>query len=115
MIDEKDILPFDDELIDYLSLNKHLKEDTERKKKQTYLEFDEMGGRYIKEIEKKKIDKELKQVKLITYILKYHADKFDEEELMSYSFEDVNDIYNEIKKQNKSAIVKFFHFLFNVE
>jgi len=115
MDDEKDILPLDDELIDYLSLSKHLKEDTERKKKQTVLEFEEMGARYLNEIDKKKKYKKLKQVKLIPYILKHQPDKYDEEELMSYSFEDIQDIYNEVRKEKKPAIVKFFHFLFNIE
>jgi len=115
MDNEKNILPLDDELIDYISLNKYLTEDTERKKKQTFLEFEEMGGQYLKEIERKKKNKELKQVKLIPYILKHRNDIYDEEELMSYSFEDVQNIYDEIKKEKKPAIIKFLYFVFNIE
>jgi hypothetical protein len=115
MDDEKNILPLDDELIDYMSLSKHLKDDTDRKKKQTVDEFEEMGDRYLQEIERKKKNKELKQVKLIPYILKHRGDIHDKEELMSYSFEDVLSIYDEIKKEKRPAIVKFFHFIFNIE
>lgn len=105
----------EDELIDYISLNKHLKEDTDRKKNLLSNEFEEMGGRYLLEIERKKKNKELKLIKLIPYILKYRGNIHDENELMSYSFEDVQDIYNEIKVERKPLIVKLFHFIFNIE
>jgi len=113
MADEK--LPLDDELIEYVSLSKHLKEDTDRKKQQLTSEFEEMGDRYLQEIERKNKNKELKQLKLIPYILKHRGDIHDNDELMSYSFEDVQDIYNEIKANKKPVIVKIFHFLFNIE
>ena len=117
MDDEKDILSVEgnDDLIEYVSLSKHLKEDTDRKKKQTQLEFEEMGDRYLKEIERKSKNKGLKQVELIPYILKHRGDIYGKDELMSYSFEDVQDIYDEIKKEKKPAILKFFHFVFNIE
>jgi len=112
---EEDKLPLDDELMDYVSLSKHLKDDTDRKKKQTSEEFEEMGDRYLQEIERKNKNKELKQVRLIPYILKHRGGIHDEAELMSYSFEDVQDIYNEVKKEKKPVIIKFFHFIFNIE
>ena len=113
---EKNILPFDDdELIDYVSLSKHLKKDTDRKKKQISEEFEEMGARYLQEIERKNKNKELKQIKLIPYILKHRGEIYDNDELMSYSFEDVQDIYDEIKIEKKPAIIKFLHFVFNIE
>jgi len=115
MAEEHDKLPLDDELVDYVSLTKHLKEDTDRKKKQLSQEFEQMGGRYLQEIERKHSDKELKQAKLIPYILKHRSNIYDEDELMSYSFEDVQDIYDELKKEKKPAILKFFHFIFNIE
>ena len=74
-----------------------------------------MGDRYLQEIERKNKNKELKQLKLIPYILKHRGDIHDNDELMSYSFEDVQDIYNEIKANKKPVIVKIFHFLFNIE
>lgn len=112
---EKNILPFDDELIDYVSLSKHLKEDTDRKKKQVSEEFEKMGARYLQEIERKNKNKELKQIKLIPYILKHRGEIYDNDELISYSFENVQDIYDEIKIEKKPAIIKFLHFVFNIE
>lgn len=105
----------EDELIDYVSLSKHLREDTNRKKKLTSNEFEELGGRYLQEIERKNKNKELKLVKLIPYILKYRGDIHDKDELMSYSFKDVQDIYNELKIEKKPFFVKFLHFIFNIE
>ena len=115
MAEEHEKLPLDDELVDYVSLSKHLKEDTDRKKKQLSAEFEQMGGKYLQEIERKSKDKELKQVKLIPFILKHRGDIHDQDELMSYSLEDVQDIYDEVKKEKKSPILKFFHFMFNIE
>lgn len=116
MSDEIDIPPFDDdELINYVSLSKHLKEETDRKKNQISEEFEEMGARYLQEIERKNKNKELKQIKLIPYILKHRGEIYNNDELMSYSFEDVQDIYDEIKIEKKPAIIKFLHFVFNIE
>jgi len=74
-----------------------------------------MGSRYVQEIERKNKNKALSQVKLIPYILKHRGDIYDKDELMSYSFEDVQDIYSEIKKEKKPGILKIFHFIFNIE
>ena len=108
------MLSIDDELNDYISLSKHLKHDTERKKKTLLFEFEQRGEKYLQEIEIKNKNKKLKQSKLIKYILKHRSDIYDKNELMSYSFKDVIDIHNEIKKNNKSKIVKFFQFIFNI-
>jgi len=110
-----DKLEYNDELIDYISLDKYLKDDTDRKKKQILFEFENMGEQYLKEIERKNNNKKIKQVKLISYILKYRRDIYDKDELMSYCFEDVQNIYNQIKAEKKSLIIKLFHFLFNIE
>ena len=115
MSDEHEILPFDDDLESYVALNKHLKEDTDRKKKLISNEFEEMGSRYLQEIERKSKNKELKTVKLIPYILKHRGEIHKEKELMSYSLEDVQDIYNEIKIEKRSTIIKFLHFVLNIE
>lgn len=115
MGDEHEILSLDDDLASYVSLNKHLKEDTDRKKKLISNEFEEMGGRYLQEIERKTKHRKLKTVKLIPYILKHRGNIHNEKELMSYSFEDVQDIYNEIKIEKRPAIIKFLHFVFNIE
>ena len=109
------IEPDEDDGMTVMSLAKHLDEDSDRKKITTANEFEEMGGQFLKEIDKKKKRKGSKKSKLIPYILKHCSDDYDEEELISYSFEDVQDIYDQTKKEKKSIIVKFFHFLFNIE
>lgn len=115
MSEEQHKPPLDDELIDYISLTKHLKEDTDRKKKQTFEEFEKMGEQYLEEIERKKMKKELKQLELVPYILKHCDNRYNEKELLLYSFEDIQNIYNEIKNERKSLITKFFHFIFNID
>jgi len=109
-------MPIDeDNEMSVLTYHKYLEDDTDRNKKKTASEFEELGVMYLKEIDKKKKRKKLSQVKLIPYILKRAGDIYDEDELKSYTLEDVQDIYNEVKSQKKSPITKFFHFLFNFE
>jgi predicted transcriptional regulator len=116
MANDEEILSIDadDELIDYVSLNRFLKEDTERKKNHTVFEIEEMGDKFLEEIERKKKNKDLKKNKLIPYIINKSKEKYDIEELNSYSFEDVLKIYNDVKAEN-SIIKKIFHFIFNIE
>jgi hypothetical protein len=109
------IEPDEDDGMTVMSLAKHLNEDIERKKITTANEFEEMGERYLKEIDKKQKRKGLKKSEFISYILKYRGDNYDKEELFSYDFKDVQDIYNQTKKEKKFLIVKIFHFLFNIE
>lgn len=117
MVDDKNLLSIDadDDDISYLSLTKHLEDDSLRKKNKTASEFEELGGKYLEEIEKKKKKKRLKIKKLIPYILRHHKDIYDKEELLTYSFEDIQDIYNETKIEKKPTLIKFIQFIFNVE
>jgi hypothetical protein len=107
--------PDEDDGMTVMSLAKHLDEDSKRKKLSTANEFEEMGNQYLKEIDKKQRRKGSKKSELIPYILKYRSEDYDKEELLSYSFEDVQDIYDQTKKEKKPLIIKFFHFLFNIE
>jgi len=104
----------DDDNEDYKAFDEYLTEDTNRKKNKTLSEIEQMGDQYLKEIDRKKKDRELKQIKLIPYILKY-KNVYSKEELLSYGFEDVKQIYDEIRAKNRPRIVKFFYFLFNIE
>jgi len=115
MAEEKDILSLDDDDIDLVSLTIHLEEDTKRKKNHTAAIIDEWGELLLEEIERKRKTEELKSKKLIPYILRRSDGKYTKEELTTYSFKDLQDIYNQLKKENQSSIVKFFHFLFNIE
>jgi len=109
-------MPIDeDNDMSVLAYNKYLEDDVERKKKKAANEIEEMGGQFLSEIDRKKKQKNLKSQKLIPYILKHRGDIHTSEELNSYSYEDVQDIYDEIKKEKKPAILKLFHFVFNIE
>ena len=98
-----------------LAYNKYLEDDADRRKNKTVQEFEELGSQYLKEIDKKKKRKKVTQSTLIPYILKHAGDIYEEDELKSYTLEDVQDIYNEVKQQKKSGIAKFFNFLFGFE
>jgi len=104
-----------DDNIDLESLSKHLEEDTNRKKSKTASEIEERGELLLKEINRKNRNKELMKNKLIPYIMNNAKGKYELDELNSYSFEDVQDIYNQLKKENRSTLTKFFHFVFNIE
>lgn len=98
-----------------VNYNQYLEENNKRDKNKTALEFEEMGGQFMKEIDKKKKRKKLHQNKLILYILKHHGEYYDEKELQSYSPEDIQEIYIETKKENRPTIINFLFFLFNIE
>lgn len=104
------IEPDEDDNMSVLSLAKHLEDQTERNKNQIAREFEELGDDYLKEIDRKKLRKKVRQTKLIPYILKHRGDLYDKEELLSYSFEDIQEIYDEIKTEKKSWIIKLFQF-----
>lgn len=103
----------DDDDKNYEAFSEYLEADTRRKKNLTAYEIQGIADNLIKEIEIKKRNKAIKSGKLIPYILKYCNEKYNEEELKSYSFEDVRDIYKEIKTQRRSTIVKIFQFIFS--
>jgi len=113
---DKNILSIDsdDDNKDYAAFSEYLEDDTKRKKNSTAHEIDEIAESLLKEIDRKNKNKAIKSNKLIPYILKHCDGKYDEVELKSYSFEDVQDIYNEIKSKNKPKIIKFFRFIFNI-
>ncbi len=104
----------DDDNRDYESFNNYLEEDTNRKKNKAAIDIEQMGNQFLKEIEIKNKRKEFKKkTVLIPYIIKNSTYGIDE--LNSYSFEDVQGIYDEIKKENRPTLLKFIHFIFNIE
>jgi hypothetical protein len=116
MSDDKNILSidYDDDNKNYQAFDEFLQDDTKRKKNKSANEIEQIGDQLLKEIERKKKEKQLKAKKLIPYILKNCDGKYDEEELYSYSFEDVKDLYDNIKAEKSPLIVKIFRFLFNI-
>ena len=114
-MDEKVLsIEYDDDNRDYDAFSKYLEENTDRKKSLAYSEIEEMGNLYVSEIDVKKKMKGQMKLKLVDYILSCKDNKYGEDELSAYSYEDVLDIYNETRKRNRSAIVKFFYFIFNL-
>lgn len=107
-------IDFDDSNDGYDEFSKYLNDDTHRKMKKTAVQIEELGELCVNEIERKNKQKAQKSKKLIPYILKKSEDKYTEEELLSYSYEDVKNIYDEIKEKNKSIFIKIFQFLFNL-
>lgn len=116
MSPDKNILSIDsdDDNENYEAFSEYLIEDTKRKKTRDANEIEKIGESLLKEIERKNKHKRIKANKLIPYILKNCDGKYGEEELNSYSFEDVQEIYNEIKIRKRPFIIKFFHFIFNL-
>lgn len=105
-------IEYDDDDKDALALSEFLEDNTNRVKEKIGKEFTEKGDQYLKEIERKKLIKSLKAEKLIKSIIKHTHGRYSADELRSYSYEDVQDIYNEVIKEN--PVKKFFHFLFNM-
>lgn len=102
----------DDDDMDVRLFYKFTEEHTERGKNKTADDIIEIGDSLLAEIEEKNKRKEKQKVVHINYILK-HSDKCSFNELQSYSYEDVRDIYNEIKN-NRNVFGKAFRFIFNL-
>jgi hypothetical protein len=113
---DKNILSIDsdDDNENYEAFSEYLEEDTKRKKNRTASEIEQSGDLFLMEIERKNKNRKLRLVKPIQYILKNCDGKYSEYELNTYSFEDVMDIYNEIKAKKRPFIIKFFRFLFGL-
>lgn len=105
-------IDYDDDNENYEAFKEHLNEHTIRQKQVIYNQIDVMGDVFIKEIDRKKKNNYLKKTKIIPYILKHSKNKYDADELLSYEFEDVLLIYNEIKEKRKPLIVKLFNVLY---
>jgi len=116
MSSKKNLLSFhhDDDNENYETFSEYLQEETNRKKEKTLTEIEQMGESFLREIENKKKQKDREKVKLISYIIKKSGDIYDIQELYTYSFEDVQQVYDETKKKNKPFLKKFFEFLFNL-
>jgi hypothetical protein len=100
-----------DDDIEYLSLSKHLEDNTLRDKNKVANEFIQMGNDLLFEVEEKNAMKEIEKDKLIKYILKHSKTKFYIQQLKTYSYNDVKEIYNDLKDK-RNFISKAFHFIF---
>lgn len=102
----------DDDGVDIKSFTIFMRENTERNKNTTANQFAELGEDLLTEIDEKKQRKELKKEKLIKYILKKDKGIYSERQLKSYSYEDVRDIYMELR--DNKLFRRIFHFIFNL-
>jgi hypothetical protein len=116
MVVDKKILSVenDDDYKDYGEFNEFLENHTKRQKLKAAQEIEKAGKDLLIEIEKKKLRKEIQKDKLILYILKQDKKIYSSDVLKSYSYEDVLEIYNELKANKQSKISKIFKFLFNL-
>ena len=116
MVEDKKILSIDadDDDLYVKSFYKFTEEHSERSKNKIVNEFLEMGDRLLAEIEEKNKRKEKQKIVFINYILR-HSDTYSYpfNELLSYSYEDVRDIYNQIKDE-RNVFKKLFRFIFNL-
>lgn len=104
----------DDDNENYHQFDEFLTNDTNRKKNSFAKDIDLMGKQYLIEIDRNKVKQKIKKNKLIPYILKHSENLYSEEELLSYSLDDIRIIYDDIKKENSSTLSNFFKFLFNI-
>jgi hypothetical protein len=114
---DKKILSVDsnDEDIDLKSFSNFLQDDTKRNKAKLANEFQEIGEDLLNEIDEKKMRQNVQKSKYIRYILKHDksAHKFTLKVLETYSFEDVKNLYNDLKDK-QTNFSKILHFIFNV-
>jgi len=102
---------YEDDQKDYEGFDEFLKENTERQKEKTAQEFADMGDYLLKEIDHKKSIKNVAKRKLIKYIMR-KTNKYMEEYLWDLEYNDVNDIFDEVKLENKSFLKKVMEFFF---
>lgn len=103
----------DDDDVDYKSFVKYIGEDTDRTKNVIAKDFNLFGDDLLAEIDAKNIQRNIKKQKQIDYILKHGENTYSQHALNSYSFEDVRNIYDELREK-RSVIKKIIHFIFNL-
>lgn len=104
----------DNDDVDIKSFSNFMDDVTKRKKNSMADDFIITGEELIEEVREKNQKKEFQKLKLIIFILKNDKKKiYSEKALKSYSLEDVQIIYNDIKN-NKNLFKKLFRFIFNL-
>lgn len=104
-------IDYDDDQKNYDEFSKFLENHTNRQKVNFASEIFNMGETYLNEIEHKdKINKKKKK-NLIKYIMRKSSDKYREQYLLELSYQDILDIYNDIKERSFfRKIINFFNF-----
>ena len=101
----------DDDDVDVKTFSKFIYDNTEREKNKTANEFTKLGESFLIEVEEKNQRKEKEKKKFVRYILR-HSKKYIKSQLISYSLEDVKDIYDEIRNNRPSH--RIIQFIFNL-
>lgn len=109
---DKISIDYDDDADDYDGFINLIENHTERQKKVFSSEINQMGDIFIEELERKSLKEDELKKELIPYILKKEPHIYDYNNLLSYSYKDVKDIYNEIKTKKANIFVKLFKFIF---
>jgi hypothetical protein len=99
----------DDDEYNYNEFSQFLEEHTKRQKNKTASEIINMGEDFLSEIDHKKQIKQQEKKPYINYIIK-KTNKYSEKYLLELDYNDVLDIYEEIKYQNRSIFRKFIEF-----
>jgi len=103
----------DDNDKDYQELQEFFEKNTVRNKNKIADEFNEIGENLLIEIEEKNRIKNLEKLKLTKFILKKTKNKYSSRLLLSYSYEDVKNVYIEIKNR-PNFVQNFLKFVFNL-
>ena len=104
----------DDDGVDIKSFTKYIEDDTLRNKNRFANEFNEVGENLLLEIEEKNSRREILKDNYIRYIMKHHdGSVYSERQLKIYSYEDVLNIYNELKTRG-TFLERVFRFIFNL-
>jgi hypothetical protein len=103
----------DDDGVDIKSFTIFSEETTKRDKNFVANRFSEVGEDLLAEIEEKRQKKDIRKNKYIKYILKHDKTVYSKKALLSYSYEDVLNIYNTLKTRG-TFLQRVFRFIFNL-
>jgi hypothetical protein len=116
MFDDKILnIEFEDDDGEFDKFQDYLRIYTERSKNKIARDINLIGDQMLRELEDKKKTENKKKMELIPYILQKSKEGYTEEQLLSYSINDVRLIYNDIiiQRKNRSIISKIIQFIFN--
>jgi hypothetical protein len=103
--------PNKDELLDLNNLIKNIDFDLKKNRDSFLNQIETEGENLLKNIEKKRKQKNLKKKPLIDYIIK-HSNNYDVDNLYEFDYNDVMDIYNDVKYYNRPWWIKMFELFF---
>jgi hypothetical protein len=103
----------DDDDNNYQEFSEFIEENIISNKNKIADRLNEIGEDLLAEIEEKQRQKNLQKEILIKFIVKQKKNKYSSQLLMTYSFEDVKNIYDEIKNK-PNRLIEIFKFIFNL-